>query len=196
MEVALLLGLTGDGSPEPLGRRLPALDPDAIVLLGQRDDGFRAAIGAPSIAGRVSLHPAESMHAHPHEIALRATEQLSRHSPAWWLHIDLDVLRGDQFPACASANDPAMPGGLSWAELAVIVKMALQAPRCRGMSFGVYNTDLDPDGDAARSIVGFLAEIGPSSAAAATRRADGRAAAAGGRPAGRVTPVSARSSSG
>jgi hypothetical protein len=37
-------------------------------------------------------------------------------SSGWWLHIDLDVLDGNKFSACAAAGDPAMPG-LSWSKL-------------------------------------------------------------------------------
>jgi hypothetical protein len=33
-----------------------------------------------------------------------------------WLHIDLDVVDGNQLSACGAADDPAMPG-LSWSEL-------------------------------------------------------------------------------
>src|SRR5439155_21233053 len=34
MEIALLLGLTGDRAPQPLRQRLPALTADAIAMLG------------------------------------------------------------------------------------------------------------------------------------------------------------------
>jgi arginase len=45
MEIALLLGLTGTYAPEPLRSRLPALDRDTIVMLGQRDHLYRWQIG-------------------------------------------------------------------------------------------------------------------------------------------------------
>ncbi|HZC41940.1 MAG TPA: hypothetical protein VE343_14780, partial [Streptosporangiaceae bacterium] len=57
------------------------------------------------------------------------------------------------------ARDPAMPGGLSWAELTAVVSSALRAGGCRGWSIGVYNTDLDPDRHAASQIVTFLAGV-------------------------------------
>jgi arginase len=37
MEIALLLGLTGQRAPRPLRARLPALAPAAIAMLGPRD---------------------------------------------------------------------------------------------------------------------------------------------------------------
>ncbi len=158
MEIALLLGLTGHDAPEPMRRRLPALDPDAIVMLGQRDEGYRKAIAVPSIAERVRLHPAEVVHGRAARLAAEATEHLDR-TGGWWVHIDLDVLHRDEFSACAAASDPAMPGGLSWDELTTIVRRALSSPKCRGLGVGVYNTDLDPDQRAARRIVQFLDEL-------------------------------------
>jgi hypothetical protein len=40
MEIALLLGLTGERAPERLGSRLPALRPQMIEMLGQRDANY------------------------------------------------------------------------------------------------------------------------------------------------------------
>jgi arginase len=140
-------------------RHLPALDPDAIVLLGQRDGGYRAAIAVPSISGRVRLHPAAAVHGQAAQPGAETTEYLDRATPGWWVHIDLDVLHRDEFSACAAASDPSMPGGLSWNELTTIVRRALSSPKCRGLSVGVYNTDLDPDQRAARRIVQFPDEL-------------------------------------
>jgi arginase len=159
MEIALLLGLTGDSAPAPVRRRLPALDPDAIVMLGQRDARYREAIAVPSIADRVRLHPARAVHGRAAQLADEATEHLDRTTPGWWVHIDLDVLQGDEFAACAAASDPTMPGGLSWHELTTIVRRAVSSPKCRGLGVGVYNTDLDPDRRAARRIVQFLDDL-------------------------------------
>ena len=159
MEIALLLGETGEDAPTALRRYLPALEPDAIVMLGQRDERYRAAIRAPSIADRVRLHPADAVHGRVDELATAAVEHLDRTTAGWWVHVDLDVLRGDEFVACAAATDPATPGGLSWDELTVIVRAALRSSKCRGLGIGVYNTDLDPGGVAARRIVRFLGDL-------------------------------------
>src|ERR1041384_778712 len=43
MEIALLLGLTGERAPQPLRQRLPSLTPAAIAMLGPRDHLFRQA---------------------------------------------------------------------------------------------------------------------------------------------------------
>jgi arginase len=81
------------------------------------------------------------------------------HAHGWWLHIDLDVLAGSEFPACDAATDPATPGGLTWTELVTVTTAALRAGGCRGCSIGVYNTDLDSGGHAATRIVAFAADV-------------------------------------
>jgi arginase len=156
MEIALLLGLAA--APGALRRHLPAIGPDALVMLGQRDEAYRDALAVASLADRVRLHPAAQVHGRVGELATDAAEHLAR-TPAWWAHVDLDVLSGSEFAACDAAGDPTMPGGLSWAELTAIVGLALRDPKCRGLSVGVYNTDLDPDRRAARRIVRFLAAV-------------------------------------
>jgi arginase len=159
MEVAFLLGLTGRQAPEPLRSRAGVLRPEAIVMLGMRDDQYRAEIGAASIADRVRLLTAADVHADPARAGTQAAGQAASQAPGWWLHTDLDVLAADAFSACGAAADPAMLGGLSWAELAAVVSSALRVGGCRGWSIGVYNPDLDPDRRSARQVVTFLAEV-------------------------------------
>src|SRR5215469_11896230 len=159
MEVAFLLGLTGRQAPEPLRGRAGVLRPEAIVMLGMRDDQYRAQIGVASIADRVRLLTAADVHADPARTGTQAAEQAASQAPGWWLHTDLDVLAGNEFSACGAAADPGMPGGLSWAELTAVVSSALRAGGCRGWSIGVYNPDLDPDRRSARQVVTFLTEV-------------------------------------
>jgi arginase len=127
-------------------------------MLGMRDEGYRREIAAPSIAGEVRLVTAAGVQADPARAGAQAAE-LASAAPGWWLHIDLDVLAGNEFAACGAASDPAMPGGLTWAELTTVVSAALRVGGCRGWSIGVYNTDLDPDRHAARQIVNFVAGV-------------------------------------
>jgi hypothetical protein len=105
----------------------------------------------PTIAGQVRLRPLGELRGDPAGIAADAAQHLVRHADGWWLHIDLDVLAGSEFPACDAATDPATPGGLTWAELVTVTTAALRTGGCRGCSIGVYNTDLDPGGHAATS---------------------------------------------
>ncbi len=165
MEVALLLGMTGADAPDSLRTRLPALAPQAIAMLGQRDAGYREEIGVSSIADRILLHGAEAVRRDPEPIAARAAAHVGAHAPGWWLHVDLDVLDASAFRACGAASDPSMPQGLTWAQLAQVTTTALQAGGCRGWSIGVYNADLDPDGRDAQGVVAYLAEVATGAAA-------------------------------
>jgi arginase len=159
MEIALLLGLSGRHAPDPMRSRLPALRPERIVMLGQRDTNYRAEIGVTSIADRVRLHGAEELRGNPEPIAALAAAHVAREADGWWLHVDLDVLDKTEFHACGAAGDPAMAEGLSWTELSDITRTALQTDGCRGWSMGVYNPDLDPDHRDAQRIVTYLADV-------------------------------------
>jgi arginase len=158
MEIALLLGLTGQCAPEPMRHRLPALRPEAIVMLGQRDSGYRHELGVGSIADRVRLHSAEEVRHDPELLAAQAATHLGGQASTWWLHVDLDALDRSEFRACGAATDPSMPEGLTWAQLATVTRIALHTVGCRGWSVGVYNPDLDPVGRDAQRIVAYLAE--------------------------------------
>ena len=158
MEIALLLGLTGQHAPEPIRRRLPALDREAIAMLGQRDAGYRDELGVVSIADRVWLRSAEELRCDPQGVAAQAPGYLAGQVSSWWLHVDLDVLDASEFRACGAADDPSMPQGLTWAQLTEVTRTALQTNGCTGWSVGVYNPDLDPDGREAQRIVAYIAD--------------------------------------
>jgi arginase len=158
MEIALLLGMTGEHAPESMRTRLPALRPETIIMLGQRDTDYRREIGVSSIADRVRLHAVENLRLDPERIAAQAATHVASLTPAWWLHIDLDVLGGNEFCACGAAPDPSMPEGLTWSELTSITRTALETDGCRGWRVTVYNPDLDAEGREAERIITYMAE--------------------------------------
>jgi len=162
MEIALLLGLTGERAPQPLRDWLPALTPDAIAMLGPRDHLFRQAANVPTVAGRVWLRSADEVSADPAGYARLAVEHVAAHGSRWWLHIDLDVLARSEFAACGAPGEIMLAGGLTWQQLAELGVAALHSGGCAGWSLSIYNPDLDPDHGAARSIVEFVARIAPS----------------------------------
>jgi arginase len=92
MEVAFLLGLTGEQAPEPLRSRAGVLQPEALVMLGMRDEQYRRETGVPTIAGQVRLLTADDVHADPAQAGAQAAAQAAAQAPGWWLHTDLDVL--------------------------------------------------------------------------------------------------------
>jgi arginase len=162
MEVALLLGLTGERAPPPLRGWLPALTPGAIAMLGPRDHLFRQAASVPTIADRVWLRSAGEVSADPPGCARMAVEHVVAHASRWWLHIDLDVLARSDFAACGAPGEVSLADGLTWPQLTEIGASALQGGGCAGWSLSIYNPDLDPGHSAARRIVEFVAQVVPS----------------------------------
>lgn len=102
------------------------------------------------------------MHQSPTRTAARAAEHLAERTRGWWLHINLDVLDGQEFGACGAGRDPDIPGGLTWSELTAAATAALHISGCRGLSVGVYNADLDPNGDDAQRVIHFIGDLATS----------------------------------
>ncbi|HLE61586.1 MAG TPA: arginase family protein [Pyrinomonadaceae bacterium] len=163
MEIALLLGLTGEEAPEALRKRMPTLRLDTLAMLGPRDRSVLRDLKVPTLAERgVFLFTPEDIASDPARRAQEAVKHVVSHAPRWWLHTDLDVLSGDEFSARGvGQNDPALPGGLSWLVLTTLVSAAFQAGGCCGWSLVIYNPDRDPDGSDGRRIVRFVADVAP-----------------------------------
>jgi len=71
----------------------------------------------------------------------------------FWIHLDADVLDDAVMPAV----DTREPGGLSHAELAIILRRAVGTGRARGVSLTIFDPTLDPTGALARDLVATLA---------------------------------------
>ena len=155
MEIRLLTGLDGEVPAVDMAVPLPALGPDAVAMLGVRDALFRDELDVPSVADRVFTRNAEQVRNAARDSVLDAVSHLQAVTPAWWLHVDLDVLASESFGACGAPGEPVLPGGLSWQQLTTVVRTALRAPGCRGWSVAIYNPDLDPDRSGAEQIVAF-----------------------------------------
>src|SRR6266516_5551801 len=141
MEIALLLGLTGERAPQPLRDRLPALAPGAIAMLGPRDHLFRRAANVPTVADRVWLRSAGEVSTDPPGYARMAIEHVVAQAPRWWLHIDLDVLARSEFAACGAPGEVSLAGGLTWQQLTETTTSALQGGGFAGWSMSIYNPD-------------------------------------------------------
>jgi arginase len=155
-EVAIALGRAA-GLPAPLDDLVPLLTPDAVAMLGPRDRGELDEAGVESLAGAVALFRDDVAvrTSGAARSALDATATLAGASDSFWLHVDLDVLGTDDFPAA----DYLQPGGLAWNELLEIAASALADPRCFGCSIVIYNPDLDPKRTSASRIVRFMTDL-------------------------------------
>jgi arginase len=153
-EVAIAIGAVDD-LPEPVGELAPLLDRHALAMLGPRDSEELAEAKVESLRDAVALFR-DDRAVRAHGASASAREALGAlGSLPFWLHVDLDVLQSEDFPAA----DYLQPGGLTWAELAEIAEAALTDERCLGASVVIYNPDLDPDRTAAARIVRFLSDL-------------------------------------
>jgi arginase len=153
-EVAIALGAV-NGLPEPIRQLTPLLDPHAVAMLGPRDREELARAIVDSLRDTVALFR-DDRAVRAKGASASAREAIAGlDSPRFWLHVDLDVLRTEDFPAA----DYLQPGGLTWTELDDIAAAALTDERCLGASVVIYNPDLDPDRTAAARIVRFLCDL-------------------------------------
>ena len=161
MEIAVLLGTTGEGLPQPIGRAFGALKPDALVMLGPHDHAWRNPLGVGTVADRVVVRSPEEVATDPARSAREAVRRIASHASNWWLHTDLDVLDERDFSARGAPGEIALVGGLTWQHLKEVVRAALRTGGCRGLSLVIYNPELDADRSQARRIVQFVADIAP-----------------------------------
>jgi arginase len=159
-EVGIALGHVA-GLPAPLDELVPLLTVEAVAMLGPRDRRELDENGVESLHEAVALFCDDvAVRASGAATAAReATATLAGASDSFWLHVDLDVLRTEDFPAA----DYLQPGGLTWQELVDIAALALANPRCFGCSVVIYNPELDPDRSSAARILRFVSDlVGPT----------------------------------
>jgi arginase len=156
-ELAIALGSVDTPLPQPLAGLLPLLPPRAVAMLGPRDRAELEGDGVGSLSGTVALfRDDETLRAEgPSAAAQQAIEAVAPAAPACWLHIDLDVLRTDQF----AAVDYPQPGGLTWSELQEITTTAAADRRCAGASIAIYNPDRDQGTEGAARLIAFAAGL-------------------------------------
>ena len=159
-EIGLLLGIVGRSIDSPLAESPPVLPPDALALLGQRDDTWRRDLNLASLTGiGVWKRDAQSVALNPSEAAHTAARHVAEHAPAWWLHVDVDVLDPVVFPAQGLPGVPDEPGGLTVEQLTALVTTAVAMPGCAGWSLAIYDPDQDADGSGTRALVGLARQV-------------------------------------
>lgn len=159
-EIGLLLGLTGRLLRGPLAARLPALGVEELALLGQRDAGWRRQFNVASLRDLgVWMRGWQEVAADPGGSGTLAAAHLLQHTARWWLHIDLDVLDPEEFPAQGLPGVPDEPGGVTWEQLTSVVTGALRQGGCIGCSVAIYDPDQDSDRAGARRVCDFITDV-------------------------------------
>ncbi len=163
MEIGLLLGITGQLAPAQLRRRLPALESEALAVLGPRDHELRRTLNIASLSARgVFLRSDDAVAGAPSQVARDAVTHIRQTASAWWLHTDLDVLAQDVFTAGRVPGDESEPGGLDWTQLTELTLAALGCGGCCGWSIAIYDPEQDPQGTEASRIVQYVSDVAAS----------------------------------
>ncbi|MFD0985500.1 arginase family protein [Methyloligella solikamskensis] len=158
MPMAFLLGRAGDLLREAAGPN-GILAPEEVALLGYRDDyiaGPEGSLMPEDIGDSLYRRNPDALRRDGMASAgLSALSYLRAGPGRFWLHLDWDVLDEDEFPS----SDYPMPNGLTWSELAELVRPLGWSPELIGMSLACYNPDNDTDLTDGRKIIRCLDAI-------------------------------------
>jgi arginase len=160
MDLALATGRGPEIATDMEGRR-PLVRDEDVVAFGRRDAAEAEEHGSQRIEdSAIEVLDLDTIRSAGVQIAAaRAVERLSASQLAgFWVHLDADVLDDAVMPAV----DYRMPGGLSWDELAAVLRAATSNGRASGISVTIFNPELDRDGAIALAFVNALARgLGP-----------------------------------
>jgi arginase len=155
MDLALATG-RGPAVLSDLEGRRPLVREEDVAAFGRRDAAEAERLGSQRIEDtRITLIDLPAVRADGVEAAAaRAVARLS--SPAldgFWIHLDADVIDDAVMPAV----DYRMPDGLSWDELATVLRTAMRTGRAIGIDITIFNPTLDADGSIARCLASTVA---------------------------------------
>jgi arginase len=87
-------------------------------------------------------------------IASEALERVHGIRHEFVVHVDLDVINKDDFPA----TNLSEPGGLLWQDFAEALGVFVRQPMLAALSLAAYNPTLDPHQTAAKKMIDLLAQ--------------------------------------
>jgi len=140
--VAAALGIAPERLLEEIGET-PVVDPSRMALIGARDQEeldliapFPDGLGIGRIEYRDDLR-----HADLTKVGKSIEAELTEGDSKFWLHLDVDILDRDAFPA----TDYLMPDGMSIAELKSVIAPLAASPGLIGVDVTCFNPEKDPD---------------------------------------------------
>jgi arginase len=136
----------------------PLVSPARLALLGPRDRAEAETLGAvlPEDCGLDrEVGPVQLRERGLPGAGQDAASRVADGTGRYWLHLDVDVLSEDVFPA----TDYLMPGGLDLAELRELMEPLVWGEGLAGLSLGCYNPAKDPDGSGARALVTLFGHL-------------------------------------
>ncbi len=94
----------------------------------------------------------------PGAVGTRVEGDLRAKAGRFWMHLDVDILGEDEFPA----TDYLMPDGLDMEQLVELMRPLAASPALAGVSIGCYNPEKDPGDRYGRALVqAFRATLAP-----------------------------------
>jgi arginase len=149
--VGALVGRAGADLLDAMGPA-PVVRPGDAVVLGARDADEAADLG--DLPGRLGIlvRTGDEVLADPAGQACATVERFAAAGIGYWLHLDVDVLGEDVFPA----TDYLMPGGLDMGTLGSLLAPFGADEALEGVSVGCYNPSKDPDGRCGDELVDVL----------------------------------------
>ncbi|MDQ5895406.1 MAG: Arginase family protein [Actinomycetota bacterium] len=152
MPVAAALGVAPQRLLEVLGET-PIVDPGRIAMVGARDHEELDLIAPlPRGLGIARIEYRDDLrHGDLAKVGESIAAELSDGDAKFWLHLDIDILDREAFPA----TDYLMPDGLSMAELRALITPLASSPGLIGVDVTCFNPDKDED----RSCGTALAEL-------------------------------------
>jgi arginase len=124
----------------PIGYRDPDEAPTLAEIAPELGPGFRALSKDAVIAEG------------PSAVGERIASELAAAAGRFWMHLDVDVLGEDVFPA----TDYPMPDGLDLGQLIGLMRPLAASPALIGASVGCYNPEKDPGDACGRALVEAL----------------------------------------
>lgn len=130
------------------------LEEDAFAF-AFRDAEEQASYGSQRLPQRLHSFDLPTVRRLGIERAARAAvEHVARGDlEGFFIHVDADCLDDEIMPAV----DYRLPDGLSWDELEITLRTALDSGRAVGLEVTIYNPALDPDGSSGRGLTDTLA---------------------------------------
>ncbi|MCB8915488.1 MAG: arginase family protein [Thermoleophilales bacterium] len=151
--VAASLGIAPEAFLDAIGET-PIVEPGRIALIGARDEEelemiapFPKGLGIGRIEYRDDLR-----HADLAKFGKSVEAELTSRGSKFWLHLDVDVLDDDAFPA----TDYLMPDGLSMTELKSLIGPLASSPGLIGFNVTCYNPEKDEDGKCGTELADLL----------------------------------------
>jgi len=133
----------------------PLVRPEDAVAFAYRDHKDQEEYGSQPLPKELKAIDLPDVRVMGIEAAAReAVEHLTREElDGFFIHLDADCLDDAIMPAV----DFRVPGGLSWDELEVALRVALASGKAVGIEITIYNPHFDEGGGAGRGLVDVLA---------------------------------------